>query len=554
MSLKTISFISILAVLPICSCVVQSKAVGKTEEIEFEFRSRNKQTGEVKITKEKVAPSQIGIVVVDMWASQAGKYPDAAARLDYLAPVINQITAAARDRGISVIHATCGAYHNFTQTPMYLNVVNLPTTTLPSANNYNLPNPSPATDNQVPPGIKLHSGHFGTDSIEMHPDLAVDYNYDLMTRADTGDWGYGCAGQQDLWNIIHDRKLTHLFYVGCHTNMCVIGRSFGIENILKTGSNINCVLVRESLEAYTVNGRDWKNNEDPAWTPDTGNNYVLDQLEKHVLTTEFLPIVKGRNDNRYYYEVRNNEDLLCYWRMNGNSTASNPYWCILDHERVQFAWNGQNSSNKNVYLGIAGAIAGDNDTAAKFDGQRAISIGPTYRDKLPPGSPLICLSDESFSVEAWVRLSSVGLTPKWILTHDDGGNVDFLLGVTTDAKFTFATRGMASKAVSKITVKQSDIDKKRWFHIVGVQDNTAGKVRLYVNGAKQSEVALKGSAVSTDSTLQIGSRGKTEVDRGGYLVNCGFEIFTGAIDEVAVYQTALDKKTVRAHYRLGIGK
>ena len=63
MSLKTISLISILPLLPICSCVVQGKAAGNTEEIEFEFRSRDRQTGEVKIAKEKIAPQSAGAFV-----------------------------------------------------------------------------------------------------------------------------------------------------------------------------------------------------------------------------------------------------------------------------------------------------------------------------------------------------------------------------------------------------------------------------------------------------------------------------------------------------------
>jgi nicotinamidase-related amidase len=543
-----------LAVLPACSASEPGKTGSQTGRIEFAFRSRDAKTGEFKIRKEKIDPKKIGIMIVDMWASQGARYPDAVARLDYLAPVINQITAAARDRGTSVIHVTCGAYPNYTDTPMFRNVVALPGQTLPPANDYTIDDPSPADNSQVPPGIKLHAGHFSTDSISIHPDLALDPQYDLMTRAATGDWGYGGAGQQDLWNIIHQRGLTHLFYVGCHTNMCVIGRSFGIENILKTGADIKCVLLREPLEAYTVNGRDWENKEDPAWTPDTGNNYVLEQLEKHVLTAEFVPIVQGRDDSRYYCTVRDHQDLLCYWRMNGHTTATNPYWCILDHERVQSAWNGPSPEMQSVTLGVAGALMHDQDTAAQFDGSRAISVGPIYRDKLPPGSPLLCLSDESFSVEAWVRLDTVGSSPRWILTHDDGSHVDFLLGVTADAKFTFVTRDMKNRTISKTVVKKSDIDKNRWYHLVGVQDAASGDVCLYVNGVKESDVALKGAAVSTDSTLQIGSRGKTEVNPDGYLANCGFEIFTGAIDEVAIYQAALSGKTIQTHFRLGMSE
>ena len=114
---------------------------------------------------------------------------------------------------------------------------------------------------------------------------------------------------------------------------------------------------------------------------------------------------------------------------------------------------------------------------------------------------------------------------------------------------------MASQATGSTVISQSDVDNEHWLHVVGVQDTTAGKVRLYVNGVLEAEVALAGSAVSTTSTLQIGSRGATTVTSStGYLTNSGFEIFTGAIDEVAVYQAPLHENTIKAHYLMGIGE
>ena len=533
----------------------------------FTLRSRD-ESGKPVYEQLEISSDKIGIVVVDMWASQGENYPDAVVRLDYLAPIINMILSAARDLGVTVIQAPSSSTHLYTGTGMYQRGTSIADYPLPESNGWYpdfdenvIPGPPGEHQSQVPPGVTLASGHFSHDSIAVHPDLIMDDDYDLMIRAGeeiSWPYQYGAVGQQDLWDLIQSRGLTHLFYVGCHTNICIIDREFGVVHMNRTGG-VKTVLFRDAVEAYTVNGRDWGGNTDDSYTPDTGNQKVVELLEQYIApSASFLPLLKNCGKWLYYCRVMEEPNLLCYWRMNGDNSAANPYWCILDQKRIQCAWNGESSSENNVTVGVAGAIAGDDDPAALFDGSRAISVGPIYRDKLPTGSPLICLSDESFSVEAWVLLADPAPSaPQWILTHDDGtpdseGNRDFMLGVTADKHFIFGTRNMASKALSNTVVSQADIDKQRWFHVVGVQDTGSGKVRLYVNGVMESEIALAGEPVSTTSTLQIGSRGLTDADSRGYLPNCGFEIFTGAIDEVAIYQDALKNNNVRSHYRAGI--
>ena len=560
-----ISMVLLFAVGLACTDKIHAGEFRKGD-LTFNLRSRD-ESGKPVYEQLEISSDKIGIVVVDMWASQGENYPDAVTRLDYLAPMINMILSAARDLGVTVIQAPSSSTHLYTGTGMYQRGTSIADYPLPESNGWYpdfdehvIPGPPGEHQSQVPPGVTLASGHFSHDIIAVHPDLIMDDDYDLMIRAGeeiSWPYQYGAVGQQDLWDIIQSRGLTHLFYVGCHTNMCIIDREFGVVHMNRTGG-VKTVLFRDAIEAYTVNGRDWDGNTDDSSTPDTGNQKVVELLEQYIApSASFLPLLKKSGRWLYYCRVMEEPDLLCYWRMNGDNSAANPYWCILDQKRIQCAWNGGSSAGNNVTVGVAGAIAGDNDPAALFDGSRAILVGPIYRDKLPGGSPLICLSDESFSVEAWVRLSSVPTSDRWILTHDDGtpdseGNSDFMLGITSDAKFTFGTRDMASVAAGSTVISRSDVDNNRWFHVVGVQDTGSEKVRLYVNGVMESEVALAGSPVSTMSTLQIDSRGLTDADSSGYLPNCGFEIFTGTIDEVAIYQAALHNDNIRSRYRAGI--
>lgn len=64
-------------------------------------------------------------------------------------------------------------------------------------------------------------------------------------------------------------------------------------------------------------------------------------------------------------------------------------------------------------------------------------------------------------------------------------------------------------------------------------------LRLYVNGAPAAQTPVTGFVERTDSPLEIGSYE-------------GQAIWSGAIQEVAVYDRALPEATIAAHYRLGI--
>ncbi len=98
------------------------------------------------------------------------------------------------------------------------------------------------------------------------------------------------------------------------------------------------------------------------------------------------------------------------------------------------------------------------------------------------------------------------------------------------------------------------------FHVVAVQDLGDAEVRLFVNGRLEARAALRGEARSVSSSLQIGSRGHPNLADGeageansGEVLDPGFALFRGRIDEVAIYERVLTASSVREHYQLGAG-
>ncbi|MFC1876551.1 LamG domain-containing protein [Thermodesulfobacteriota bacterium] len=153
-------------------------------------------------------------------------------------------------------------------------------------------------------------------------------------------------------------------------------------------------------------------------------------------------------------------------------------------------------------------------------------------------------NDSSFSIEVWVNASGTtdtdviigriaGPNAQWFIALDSSGNPTFLLKSDGGEVFT-------------ITGKDSITDGS-WHHIVAVREGSAGLSTgfnsLYVDGE------LVGKAVVT----YTGGFGATTAinigyyDAGNPVTDTQFHL-TGAVDEVALYDSALSANEIWAHY------
>jgi len=348
----------------------------------------------------------------------------------------------------------------------------------------------------------------------------------------------------------------NLLHLGVHTNWCVWGRGCGVRNVSRD-LNVRPILIRDLTDAYTANGKHpdaYPVATDDSWYPDRGTREVVAWYEQNAWgTIDAGQLLALDAADRYDYtsRVRNENGLVAYWRMSGK----NGYKQVQDVMTTQNAWNSE-----KVSLGQRGAVPGDPDTCAKFDGTAGVIVAPRYQGNLPSdapqgNSPLVSLSSRSFSVEAWVQVDALPKSESsWVFSHDAGtdATVDVLLGVNPDGRFRFITRQGSNDLSSSIAVTSQDVKNNKWFHIVGLQDTPGGKVELYVNGQLVAKkTGVDGTAPTVPSSAQIGSRGATAVAGNGTVTSSGIEFFTGLIDEVAVYIAPLTGTQIREHYICG---
>ncbi|HEX7132807.1 MAG TPA: LamG-like jellyroll fold domain-containing protein, partial [Iamia sp.] len=181
-------------------------------------------------------------------------------------------------------------------------------------------------------------------------------------------------------------------------------------------------------------------------------------------------------------------------------------------------------------LGQTGALNGDANTAASFDG---VNDHATAARQI----------SGDFSIEVWFKTTQVfsndfgqpHCTQWWqgagLVDADTSGSAnDFGLSVC-DGKVIGGTGVPEISAVSPATYNDG-----AWHHVVFTRTQSSGAMVLYVDGVQVGTATGPTTALTSTPTLNIGRMAP------------GVSHFAGTIDEVAVYTTVLSAATVATHH------
>lgn len=233
---------------------------GKT--IELEFQTRDPITGELHAIREEVDPAKVGMIAVDVWNHHWCK--TATMRVDAFVPRINRALAAARSLGMTVMLCPSDVVDNYVGFPQRESVLALQIGSVPKVMEVTCP-PVPDAGGCAC-GRERCAGNYGWDG--MHPALKMG----------EGDWMPDT--QAEVYAICQQRGLTHLIYVGFHTQVCLLGKPMGLRAMKSAG--LQCVLARDMTDAHP--------GYDPArkFTPDLNTEQVIEHFERHLAPTIHL--------------------------------------------------------------------------------------------------------------------------------------------------------------------------------------------------------------------------------------------------------------------------
>ena len=248
--------------------------------------------------------------------------------------------------------------------------------------------------------------------------------------------------------------------------------------------------------------------------------------EKPVKTNSLwlLGLVAGLSVQADYRDTVLTDNPSGYWRLNSVPTPNYVTNSGLAGEAV-------NGLIGNAVKGEqAGAISGDSDKAMQFAGSAASRITVPFDPALNPAG--------SFSAEFWMNTalaSGSALAP----IYSRGGNPGYIVYIQGDGSLQFLQWSGAWQSASTGAGTVSSMVGK-WVHVTcvfdaSVGDSGYGTQLIYTNGVLAGSHEMEGPYENNPSgTFNIADRD-----------------YSGLLDELAVYDTALSSATILAHYQAG---
>lgn len=261
------------------------------EELTLHARARMKDSrheGRYLIEEKKLAwpAEQTALVVCDMWDKHW--CPDSTARVGELAPRMNEVIKAARERGALIIHCpsdTMEFYKDHPGRKLAQSALKVETK-LPIERWCYL---DPAKEAALP----IDDKDGGCDTADPPKSYrAWKKQHDAIEVKD----GDAITDSAEAFYLMKQRGIKHVIVMGVHTNMCVLGRPFSIRQMVQQGQDV--VLMRDMTDTmYNPKSR-------PYVSHFTGTDLVVAHIEKYwcptITSTDFTgqPSLVFKEDQR----------------------------------------------------------------------------------------------------------------------------------------------------------------------------------------------------------------------------------------------------------------
>ncbi|MCH2060735.1 MAG: isochorismatase family protein [Verrucomicrobiales bacterium] len=247
-------------------------------------------------------PKKTAIIVCDMW--DAHHSVTAVRRVNEFAPRLNEVLQKARARGATIIHSPSDCMPAYAGHPARKRALKLPVAggspegiaswchRLPSEERASYPidqsdggeDEDQWENAQWAAQLEKEGRKPGTPWLRQSSQLEISNKDFIAAEGDV------------VWNILKAREIKHVVLCGVHTNMCVLGRPFGLRQMVRAG--METVLLRDCTDVM-YNPRRW-----PYVSHFTGLDLVIKHIESHVCPTISSEQIVGGNPFRFVHDDR----------------------------------------------------------------------------------------------------------------------------------------------------------------------------------------------------------------------------------------------------------
>lgn len=384
----------------LCSVVLLLPVQGVAragDVLKLNLRTRAEVSPDSNRFREAITPAeceadQTAIVICDMWNDHYCR--NAARRVAEMAPRMNEVLKKARQQGVLIIHSPSGCMNQYENTPQRKLAQQAPKveTTIPLQGWCHLDEKHEA---QMPVAVDQPSDDDGTirEAIRFF-DRQIE-TLEIME-------GDAISDGADAFYLMKQRGIKNVIIMGVHTNMCVLGRPFGIRQMVYQGQNV--ALMRDLTDSM-YNPRD-----EPYVNHYTGNDLVFEHIERHWCPTITSDDLLGGQPFRFPGDRR--QHLVVVMAEEGYKTAQTLPPFALKHFGAHFKITCvyANADDRNDIPGIE--ALNDADVAIWSIRRRTLpkSQLDVFRKYIADGKPLVALRTTSHAFSLGKREPAAGLS------------------------------------------------------------------------------------------------------------------------------------------------
>ena len=245
---------------------------------------------------------EVAIVICDMWDSHHSI--TAVRRVNEFAPRLNEVIKSLRDSGATIIHSPSDCMPSYEDHDARKRALAVPEASelpknisswcnrIPQEEEASYPidqsdggeDEGEFENNQWTESLKSEGRNPGTPWLRQTSVLEISSK------------DYVASEGEVVWNILKHKKIEHVILAGVHTNMCVLGRPFGLRQMVRCG--MNTVLLRDKTDVM-YNPKKW-----PYVSHFTGLDLVIRHIEENVCSTITSDQLIGEEPFRFRHDKR----------------------------------------------------------------------------------------------------------------------------------------------------------------------------------------------------------------------------------------------------------
>jgi nicotinamidase-related amidase len=261
----------------------------------LQLHLRSRTDSEAKEKTESWDPKKTVLIICDMWDQHWCK--SAARRVAEMAGPLNDTVKSARARGVFIIHAPSTCMDFYKDAPQRKRAQSAPfaKTPLPLVTTERWGTAWYWPDGQREGASPIDDSDMGCSCTGQKCEIRSPWTREIAT-IEIADTDAITDNGQEVWNLLTERGIDNVILCGVHLNMCVLGRPFGIRQMVHLGKNV--ALLRDMTDTM------YNPERPPGVSHFAGTTLMVEHVEKYWCPSFTSSDLTGKPPFRFHGDIQ----------------------------------------------------------------------------------------------------------------------------------------------------------------------------------------------------------------------------------------------------------